>query len=549
MRFLKVCAFMAIAISAIACSRSTKDTFIPDFSQYPLCTNAKDSSVVFVDIKNGDFVSNKYTGAFPFYNGHTLVRTDKGWTYVNENFEELFGEYYKDATHFSEGVAFTVKPGEHIKAINENGETLYSLTEVGAVYALSEDRAVYRGENKKYGLLDKNGEVVCAAKFDDCEKFLKNGTLMVAIKDKKGKAKWGIVDCDGQTLISIQHPKIKRYDEGFTIFKDDRKTSWYDLESNTVSNYDFYDVVRDGELLSFRERNGKYGWMNLKGKIIIEPEFDAVTLFGDKDEAFVTMKKRGKEWGTINKQGEWTSRPRYASVTLTDLHPIVSNSHNEYGVIDYDGSVLIKLNKKAIRHIEDEYYLVTNHDGKTGIMKANGNEEWITRTIFQNFKGIVYRASIMVNDDFFDISSMCDIIHKQTDSLKKTTVNEILESYGIDKDRLPKKTADLVLYECNEESYTIKVEADNVSAWTVKRDFWEGNKMIFNGNANIKKYLVTVTLKNKYAKNKDRIIQTIKKEWGMDENGTATINQKSYILTDVSKKSQSRFKIAISVEE
>ena len=296
-------------------------------------------------------------------------------------------------------------------------------------------------------------------------------------------------------------------------------------------------------------RGGKYGWINHKGQIVIEPEFDEVTLFGDRDGAFVKMKKRGKEWGTINKKGEWTGRPRYAAVELTDQYPIIKNSHGEYGVVDYDGSVLIKTNKKAIKHIEGEYYLVTSYDNKIGIMQADGKEEWVAKPMYEKFKGIVYRPSIMVNDDFFDISSMLGILHKQTDSLKKTTVGEILEAYGIDKASLPKKTTNLVLFECEDGNYSIKVEADKVSAWTIKRDFWEGSKMVFNGKANIKKYLVTVTLKNKYAKDKERIIETITKEWGMNDKGSVTTNKKTYKLTDISKKSQARFKIAISCDE
>jgi hypothetical protein len=67
--------------------------------------------------------------------------------------------------------------------------------------------------------------------------------------------------------------------------------------------------------------------------------------------------------------------------------------------------------------------------------------------------------------------------------------------------------------------------------------------------SNIKKYLVTVTLKNKYAKDKERIIETITKEWGMNDKGSVTTNKKTYKLTDISKKSQARFKIAISIEE
>ena len=549
MKLIKACALATLALSFAGCSNTSKETFTPDFSLYPFCIDAQKPSVVFVDIKSGERVSNKYNGAYPFYNELAIVNTDKGWTYINDSFKEPINDYFKDATHFSEGVAYTVKPGEQIKAINENGQTLHTLDNVECVYALSEGRSVYKDENNLYGILDKNGEIVCTAKYNDCEKLVKDGTLMVATKEKKGKTLWGIVDRDGEILIPVKYSKITRHNSGFTIHKDNRHTSWYDLESNTVSNYDFYDIVKDGKLFSFRGKNGKYGWMTHKGKVVIEPEFDEVNLFGNGDRTFVKMKKRGKEWGIIDKNGEWITRPRYTSVKLTDKYPIVGNNHGEYGVIDYDGKVLIKTNKCSIVHIKDEYYLIMDYGGMSGIMKADGKEEWTVNPIYNLHKGIVYRPSIMVKSDFINISGICEILHNETDNLTKTNVSDVMEAYKINKDDLPKKVTNLILCEYKENNYNIKVEADKISAWSVKRDFWEGNTLIFNGQGEIKKYLVTISLKNKYAKDKDRIIEAVKKEWGMDDNGTATINNKKYKLSDSSTKSQTSFKIAITIED
>ena len=549
MKHTKVFALIAIMSAAIACSRANKETFVPDFHQYPLCTNT--NSVVFVDVKSGEVVSGQYLGAYPFYNGHALVKTNQGWTFVDKNFKEVFQDYYKDATHFSEGVSFTVKTSGKITAINEKGEALFNLEDVDGVYAISEDRAVYKNENKQFGILDRDGQVVCSAKFDESERFVKDGTLMVMQKDsgKKGKEKWGIVDCNGEILIPIKYPKITRHDKGFTIFNDSRKAAWYDLESNTVSSFDFYDIVRDGNMLCYKNKKGKYGWMTMKGVEVIEPVYDEVTLFGKENMTFVKMKRRSKEWGIINKKSEWIVGPRYANVSQTDKYPVIGNEYKEYGVIDYKGNVLIKTNKKAIKHIVDEYYLVTNYHGETGIMKADGREVWVSTPSDKQSSAVVYRPSIMVNNNFLDIDAMCNTIYKETDNLESTTVAELLEAYNINKDNLPKKTGNIVLAEHDEKSYSIKVETDKVSAWSYKRDYWSGNVLSYNGKSIVKKYLVTVTLKSRYAKNKAEILERIKQEFGLDDDGVLKTDERSYKLIDSSNKKQTSFKISIGIEE
>ena len=551
MKLIKACALLVTVFATLACSNTNKETFVPDFTQYPLCVDSDSPSVVFIDIKSGKEVSKKYYEAYPFYNGLAVVKTSNGWTYVNKNFEQPISDYYLDATHFSEGVAFTVKKGGQINAINEKGEVLYTLSNVEGVYALSENRAVFRGENNKFGLLDQNGEVVCTPKYDDCEKLLKDGALLVMQKgsDKKSKAKWGIVDCNGEILIPIKYPKLIRSEKGFTIFDDTRKAACYDLESNTVSGFDYYDIIRDDNLLCYKNKKGKYGWANLKGVSVIDPVFEEVTLFGNGGEAFAKMKRKAKEWGVINKKGEWVVAPKYTTVTPTDKYPIVGNAHKEYGVADYNGNILIKTNKNAIEHIVDEYYLVTNYKGETGIMKADGKEKWISNPIYKPSAAVVYRTSITVNNNHLDVDEICNTISLETEKLKKTTINELLEAYDIKKEKLPKKNSNVTLSEHTTKNYTIKVETDKTSAWSVKRDFWDGNVVLYNGKAIVKKYVVNVILKQRYAPNKEEIIERVKQEFEMSEDGTVVKDNKTYKLTDSSNKNQTSFKISISIEE
>lgn len=538
----------AVAICSAACStNSVQEQFIPDFSQYPLCSDARDSSVIFVNIKNGEKESKTYLGAYPFYNDLAIVRTADGWFYINRHFKAPINEYFLDATHFSEGIAYTVKPEGHITAINEDGEILYLLQNAESVYTLSEGRAVYKGKNGLYGLLDSNGDVVKEAKFDGAEKAMKDGTL--AVMQKEGaKSYWGIVDRDGETLIPAKYTKITRRNGGFTIYREDGKAAWYDLASNKVSDFEYKDIVKDGKLYCFKTRKGKHGWMTKKHKEVIEPVFDQVTLFDGKDVAFAQDSKKGREWGIIDTKGEWVIKPRYASVTTTDYLPIIRNEKGEYGVIDYEGKVLIKTNKMKIEHIADEYYLVTNSEDEIGIMKADGEEEWIARPAYERFKGIIYRPSTMVNTDFVDIPAICNTVRKDAEKLQKTTVNGLMTTYNLAKGDLPRRSANIKLSEYQHRNYTIKTEAEKVSAWSVTYDWWDGEKVFFNSKATVKRYAITITLKNRYANYKEQIVSRIKQDLGLDSASSAKINGKTYRLVDTGSKQRNTIKVSITVE-
>ena len=548
MKITKVFTLFAVAALSIACSRETKETFVSDFSTYPLCTDARDSSVVFVEVKNGDKVSKKYLEAYAFFNDYAVVRTSEGWTFVDKNFKQPINDYYLDATHFSEGIAYVVKPEQHIQAIDEDGKTLHLLQNADAVYAISEGRSVYKGKNNLYGILDKNGEIVLSAKYDGAEKFVKDGTLIVMSKDERGNSKWGILDANGETLIPVNYAKIVRYDNGFTIYKSNKKAAWYDLRSNVVSEFMYYDVIKDGKTLCHRTKKGKYGWLNLKGKDIIEPRFDDVTLFDGRDYAFAKDSRRGREWGIIDKKGEWVIKPRYGTVTVTDSYPIISNDRGEYGVIDYDGNVLIKANKSKISHIYDDYYLITNYENEIGIMKADGKEEWIARPSYEHFKGVRYRPSTMVSTDYVDIHSISKTISKDIQGLQKTSINGLLSAYNISKESLPRKTANVTLKEHKTRDYTITLAAERVTAWTTTYDWWEGDITSFNGKSTIKRYVVTVSLKQKYAAHKADIMRQLQKDLGLDETLSAKRDGKTFKLTDFTTKYQSGLKVSIVLD-
>ncbi|MBR4733741.1 MAG: WG repeat-containing protein [Lachnospiraceae bacterium] len=138
----------------------------------------------------------------------------------------------------------------------------YILSEYDDVSVFANGKAVVK-KNDKWNIVDKNGDKVGDASFDDVV-LLENGEfiydgIMIA-KTAKG---YGIYDANGAEK---------------TEFK--------------AEQMDFYL----GEWLAFKDKNGKWGFVDVNGEVQIKPEYEEAKSFST---GLAAVKKDGK-WGFIN---------------------------------------------------------------------------------------------------------------------------------------------------------------------------------------------------------------------------------------------------------
>lgn len=107
-----------------------------------------------------------------------------------------------------------------------------------------------------------------------------------------------------------------------------------------------HNLFNDGLLSAVSKENGKWGYINEKGKFVIETQFDAVNEFSD-GYASVSV---GGQWGVIDKTGTYTVSPQYEYISAFSQGVAVvvdfdtdDDGNDQYGLIDTNGDLLMPI--------------------------------------------------------------------------------------------------------------------------------------------------------------------------------------------------------------
>lgn len=130
--------------------------------------------------------------------------------------------------------------------------------------------------------------------------------------------------------------------------------------------------------------NDKYGVINSKGDIIIEPNYDKIIIPNPQKAVFVCSKNDDKKNIILNEKNEQLFTI-YDNVEAIQINEIVSSLpyekytlkysvNNQYGIIDLDGNRITKAIYEEIEGLKyKEGELKAKKDGKYGVIDTNGS--------------------------------------------------------------------------------------------------------------------------------------------------------------------------------
>lgn len=235
-------------------------------------------------------------------------------------------------------------------------------------------------ENKKWGYVDKNGNMVIAPIFEKADLFC-DGTAVVnycgknCFIDKNGNVltvpsfdrvvsrrfidgasiiethgKQGLIDGSGKYLIQPKFDSVSFFKEGFAFVKTNGKYGFVDTTGNLIIQPK-YDGVLGGFENGFAcvKIDNKWGIVDMNGTFIISPSFEELRICGS-----IFFAKVGDKWGTIDKTGNFIIEPiieSYDWITYSDwyfscnkgkLDNLISvEVNNKYGFVDKTGRIVI----------------------------------------------------------------------------------------------------------------------------------------------------------------------------------------------------------------
>lgn len=217
------------------------------------------------------------------------------------------------------------------EVVAEDG-TVYLENKVSNVADMNNGNVIVV-ENGKYGILNLAGEAVVPSEYE---------SLVFMFDDKyiaKKDGKFGIINLGNETLVEFKYSEINynkttdyikakaengNYDymtrdltvklnageetilsNGFISIKYGSDVKYYNYKLEEKSNRDVFTA----NTLFIIKENGKYGFVNKDGKVIVEAQYDDAT--EQNDYGFVAVKKDGK-WGALDQNGNVVINPTYS---------------------------------------------------------------------------------------------------------------------------------------------------------------------------------------------------------------------------------------------
>lgn len=221
-------------------------------------------------------------------------------------------------------------------------------------------------QNQKYGVIDKNGNIVIEADYEAVQIPNPSKAIFVCIKEYNENTK------EYETIIYNEKKEVL-----LSNYKNVQAISIYTNVNSTPY---------EKSVLTYKE-NGKYGLINLEGKQITKPIYDEISSINYKEGTFLV--KQNELEGIINMKGKVIIKCKYESVTSDNYYSEIGNNKQagfivskktedgyRYGYANYRGTIILNPIYTQLERVteianENGVYFIAFKNGQAGLLKNN----------------------------------------------------------------------------------------------------------------------------------------------------------------------------------
>lgn len=228
----------------------------------------------------------------------------------------------------------------------------------------------------KWGYIDIRGELVIPFKFFNAREF-SGGLAAVQTDQKENKKldfieeKWSFINKQGIAITSTGYETVGDFSEELAAVPGkDGKYGYIDKKGKQVISHQFVNATPFNGGLALAKQKGFWGYINTKGKFVISPEFDGARPFSEDLAAVSNMTMK---WGYTDKKGNMAiPYTYYSAASFKSGHAVVCET-DQCGIIDKKGNVVLPMKYKSLKRISSEYYAVNISGNKWGVIDIKGN--------------------------------------------------------------------------------------------------------------------------------------------------------------------------------
>lgn len=288
--------------------------------------------------KHGDYIIPPEHNWISYCSEDCVVCQDQNgdWFYLGLDGEMLFRQTFEGARPFDTGVAIVCRSGKY-GAIDRKGNTAipFEFDWINEIGRWNSNKMVGVKKSGKFGVIDRVGNMIIDFRYDEVSCF-RTGLIEVGFKGRgRYSYKYGVIDAAGETILPCIYDEITCMESviGINIGKrigtkcfHPGKWGWTDLEGNIIVEPQYANVTgvffSDG--LAAVEKRNKTGFADEIGNIVIPFQYEYSCGF-EYGMALVRHKNR---YGFIDKQGAWIIPAIYDSLEIFQ---------DDYAVAELDG--------------------------------------------------------------------------------------------------------------------------------------------------------------------------------------------------------------------
>jgi hypothetical protein len=297
--------------------------------------------------KNGQIIikpvfTQAQTGGF--LTGNTVLKVGSKWFYINNKEKLTIGTHIGNDCQFDNGWldmaekgkwglirqdgSIIVKPELDDKAYSnfysfsaliksgtkwvcyDSGKPEISLQAKIPEKYYCNDRAMVI-INGKLGFVDRQERVVVQPEYEEARNFEKGLAAVCS------KGKWGFVDKNGKMVIRLNKATVTTgFRKGHAIIEENEKYRFID-KHGVISKEVYDEIDYPGFILEdigMVKQNGKYGFVDSSGKVVIPIKYNAAL---ECTHGIVAVNEKGK-WGIFDFEGRMIIKPKFEDAVIDD---------------------------------------------------------------------------------------------------------------------------------------------------------------------------------------------------------------------------------------